>query len=300
MSNLYIPSMSEILAVSQSRGADSDAPHLWDGLVGGWPFQEGGGSTLHDVSGYGNHGTLTNMDPATDWVVGEKGWALDFDGSDDYVNLGQAWQGLQLKGSIVVSATLRQFNENNSWIIGLGHSSSSNDAVGFRGFIAGTFGVQYLGNGTEQNILGLATSNGTYHFAVTWDASNNLIGYTNGNQVGSPVAITYAIGPSDLNQALMAADVRSGISAYTNCIIFQAAFYNRVLASSEIQQVYVDPGAMYRPRVKAFPAAVAPLALGDYGFENASPYDVDEVIGTVTATGGTAPYVYSILTQTVA
>jgi len=37
----------------------------------------------------GNDGTLTNMDPATDWLWEPKlgRWALDFDGSNDYVQL---------------------------------------------------------------------------------------------------------------------------------------------------------------------------------------------------------------------
>jgi hypothetical protein len=41
---------------------------------------------LHDLRG-GNWGTLTNMDPATDWVVSGGRGALDFDGSNDYVNI---------------------------------------------------------------------------------------------------------------------------------------------------------------------------------------------------------------------
>jgi len=57
------------------------------GLVGFWLFHEGAGGVVHDLTGYGNHGTLTNMDPATDWVVGEHGPALDFDGSDDYARV---------------------------------------------------------------------------------------------------------------------------------------------------------------------------------------------------------------------
>ncbi len=46
-----------------------------------------GTATLNDLVG-SNHGTLTNMDPATDWVAdtGAGGIrALDFDGSNDYV-----------------------------------------------------------------------------------------------------------------------------------------------------------------------------------------------------------------------
>jgi hypothetical protein len=46
-----------------------------------------GGLSCNDSSIYRNHGTLTNMDPATDWVwspiLGR--WALDFDGSNDYI-----------------------------------------------------------------------------------------------------------------------------------------------------------------------------------------------------------------------
>lgn len=52
---------------------------LWDGLVGLWaPAIGPTGNALFDLSGRGNNGVLTNMDPATDWVGGEKGWALDF------------------------------------------------------------------------------------------------------------------------------------------------------------------------------------------------------------------------------
>ena len=42
-----------------------------------------------DESAKGNHGVLTNMDPATDWLWEPKlgRWALDFDGSNDYVQL---------------------------------------------------------------------------------------------------------------------------------------------------------------------------------------------------------------------
>jgi hypothetical protein len=59
------------------------------GLVGCWKLDETSGTTTAaDSSGNGNNGTLVNMDPATDWVAGQIGGALDFDGLDDYVNLG--------------------------------------------------------------------------------------------------------------------------------------------------------------------------------------------------------------------
>jgi hypothetical protein len=43
-----------------------------------------GTTTLTDLVG-SNDGTLTNMDPATDWVLDDGKYALDFDGVNDYV-----------------------------------------------------------------------------------------------------------------------------------------------------------------------------------------------------------------------
>lgn len=83
---ICIPSFSEILAVAQSRGTDSAAPHLWDGLAGAWTFQEGGGDTVFDLAGSGNEGILdSSMDPATDWVIGENGHALEFNDGNERV-----------------------------------------------------------------------------------------------------------------------------------------------------------------------------------------------------------------------
>ncbi len=45
-------------------------PDLWDGLLGAWlPALGPTGWTLFDVGGRGQHGILTSMDPATDWVT---------------------------------------------------------------------------------------------------------------------------------------------------------------------------------------------------------------------------------------
>jgi type II secretory pathway pseudopilin PulG len=58
------------------------------GIVGCWKLDETSGTTAADSSGNDNNGTLVNMTPATDWVTGQIGGALDFDGTDDYVDLG--------------------------------------------------------------------------------------------------------------------------------------------------------------------------------------------------------------------
>lgn len=64
-------------------------PSLWKGCVGAWaPCLGPSGLTLRDWSGSGNHGTLNNMDAASDWAASGGRYALDFDGTNDYVSLG--------------------------------------------------------------------------------------------------------------------------------------------------------------------------------------------------------------------
>ncbi len=57
------------------------------GLVAHYRFDETGGTTANDSSGNNRHGTLVSMDPASDWVTGPFGNALDFDGGNDRVNV---------------------------------------------------------------------------------------------------------------------------------------------------------------------------------------------------------------------
>jgi hypothetical protein len=53
------------------------------------PLDDGSPSTAAaDVSGNALDAALTNMDPATDWVIGIDGMALDLDGTDDYAEIG--------------------------------------------------------------------------------------------------------------------------------------------------------------------------------------------------------------------
>lgn len=75
-------------------------------LVGWWRLDEASGVTASDSSGNGNDGTLINMDPANDWVSGQRDGALDFDGWNDYVTCGSD-QSLDITDDITIALWLR-------------------------------------------------------------------------------------------------------------------------------------------------------------------------------------------------
>lgn len=75
--------------------------------VAAFNFDEGGGSTLNDRSGSGNNGTLVNG-PA--WSTGKNGGALSFDGSDDYVDVGDVAKADSLSSFTISSWVKFQSN----------------------------------------------------------------------------------------------------------------------------------------------------------------------------------------------
>ncbi len=71
-------------------GSQENVADVWsNGYVGVWLLNEGSGGTVTDYTGNGNDGTLTNMDPGTDWVEYNNGYALEFDkNNNEFVAFG--------------------------------------------------------------------------------------------------------------------------------------------------------------------------------------------------------------------
>lgn len=70
------------------RDGEPRYPSLWKVCVGAWyPGLGVQGSKLFEWAGRRRDGTLTNMAAGSDWVTGKRGLALDFDGTDDEVDI---------------------------------------------------------------------------------------------------------------------------------------------------------------------------------------------------------------------
>lgn len=68
-----------------------------EGLVAHWTMNEGDGTVLHDRSGLDNPGTVHGAR----WVLNGRGYALRFDGVDDYVDCGNS-KALDLRGPLTL------------------------------------------------------------------------------------------------------------------------------------------------------------------------------------------------------
>mgnify|MGYP000362531405 CR=1 FL=1 len=152
-----------------------------DGVVGAWHFDEGEGNITHDTSGEGNDGTIYG---GANWTDGKFGKALEFDGSDDYVNCGNDGS-LQLNESWSISLwfLVESFPDR---VLGVIEKNWPN-AKSFASWIHQTdkflaFGV-YKSDGTRvtaRTSNNLISLDKWYHVTVVYDGANIKL-YVNGN-----------------------------------------------------------------------------------------------------------------------
>ncbi len=252
---IHIPTFTEALTVSRSRGRLSKAPHLWHGNVGLWSTIQGGGHTLYDLSGYDNGAALTNMDPATDWVSSEMGPVLDLDGGNDWLSISDS-PTLQITGALTLAISLNFTNLtgddggliSKSKAAGKWFSNNANKVYELG--ILNDVCLFNISNGTNRNFVGSATTgleDGDWHTIVaTWDGSNTadaLKMYFDGKAVVSGAGTIAAIQTSTDVLAI------GGFGAIWFPFAGQIAsvgIWNRALTPSEIMKLYVRPHLMVR------------------------------------------------------
>src|SRR3989338_3532519 len=99
---------SEVEGLYKS-GAARFAPPSNTGLVGYWSFDDGAGFSATDFSGKNNTGVFPGGTANPTWVDGKRSKALNFDGGDDYVDVGMV---LNLAGDRTISLWLKTANSH--------------------------------------------------------------------------------------------------------------------------------------------------------------------------------------------
>jgi hypothetical protein len=212
---------------------------LSEGLVGAWcPSLGASGYRLVDRSGYGNHGTLTNMDAATDWVS-SNGVALDFDGSDDFVD-NNPWTTNIGTGNFSVSAWVKTSSATRQAILAAYDGDSPDQGMIFDILNTGKVRCSAIGPNSATNLIfsdgNTSVDTGAWVHVCGVRTSSAMAIYVNGKldtasttSLGNPnVSITgsHRIG-------LTRSD--AGYSAPFNGQIDDVRVYTRALTPSEIR-----------------------------------------------------------------
>jgi hypothetical protein len=239
-------SLATLLSFSLTGAAKAD-------LIGLWRFDETSGTIAHDASGNGHDGTLLG---GPKWGPGKIGGALEFDGTDDLVELG----AFDVVGpGITLAAWIKPygFNINDGRIITKANEWLADDHWWMFSTIAeaGETRLRFRLKTTDgQAVPTLIASSGALvidewqHAAATWDGAQMKL-YLNGEEVGSidkggdAVATDPSVNASIGSQPSDAfATDPSHVNKFFNGIIDDVRLYNAALNQDELQVLMEGTG----------------------------------------------------------
>lgn len=156
-------------------------------LVGWWKLDETDNNIAPDTSGENNDGTKTNFSSSSDgWVSGKVDNALDFDGTDDYLDIGSNSK-LDIVGPITVSLWVKLTSNKDHNVLSKYTAGTSGYGVYIdpsRKFYARHDGLASDATAST-NTLNLNTF---YHLAYTYDGTTLVMYIDNQIETSVPLA----------------------------------------------------------------------------------------------------------------
>ena len=229
---------------SPRRGGTPKYPSLWDGCVGAWaPSLGATGLTLRDESVFGNHGTLTNMDPASDWVVsGGKGALRNVGTIPSYEHV-VITHNLPTVTSATFSIWLRSDGtvENGAWSI---NPASALNHYPFSGLIYDST----LNGGVRLAItpLGGIDFSQWHNYTVVRKENESWKAFQNGIEIHST---TPSSSISWLSTFRFLQSIRDDLSTWGfSGDVDDIRIYNRALTPSEIRLLATRRGVAYESK----------------------------------------------------
>lgn len=242
---------------------------LRQGLVGAWcPSLGPSGNTLIDRSGYGNHGTLTNMDAGTDWVASQYGWALDFDGTNDFVNLGyHPMFDLATTKTVAIWVYARSFDGSFS----TNDIISTDSILGVRTWQFNTTNPNGVSTDARINVFSFGTSGGIRDIASTAELLTinrwHHVGFTSPDKLATPAAIKIYVDGVQVNTTDLSSGTfgeantltdnnrlqlgwrpgNNNVDVSWNGLQDDCRLYNRVLSPSEFRLLASERGIGLKP-----------------------------------------------------
>jgi len=211
-------------------------PVINTGLVGYWDFNESAGNIAYDKSGKGNHGTLVNGEEA-DWVDGQIGKSIKFDGDGEYVNAGDI---NEIDGVSQLTITAWFYRSSSAHVLTIEKAPNGNNITGIN--LNATTLYTNLGNGSGP--YGSYSYSGTGWFYVTMvfdggqaDNATKLKLYINGAQVTTSFSGTIPA-TNDINSSDFLMGISNIYSLNSTGRMDEVRIYNRALSESEVGRLY--------------------------------------------------------------
>jgi hypothetical protein len=227
------------------------------GLLAWWVFNEGGGARVFDYSRK-YHGTLTGMDPATDWVRGPRGSALDFDGTDDRIEASSNLIQPTTSMSIALWVRVTSFAAQN-YVMAKGLNSTTWQTYRLRVETSGRFNFSIQNDSLNQfpawEIPVTLSVNTWYHVVFCLHKMTGTSGDVTGFLNGIQRTLTYSANGYNssfsglkYSQAAVGGSTRigsghNGTGVYNPLIgrVDDARLWQRGLTPSEVKSMYDRP-----------------------------------------------------------
>jgi Concanavalin A-like lectin/glucanases superfamily len=233
---LLVTAATIALATAATASADTT-------VVGDWPFNEGVGTTVADLSGNGNTGTLSG---GVQWVAGHSGTALEFDGQTGQVFVSDALSLEPVQLTVQAWVKLAGSPGDFKYIVAKGADGCQAGSYGLYSgpngglmFYVATTGGSYA----QSPDAGSGVWDGGWHLATgTYDGSTVRL-YVDGVQVGAGTAWNYPISYGLPNSN----DLEFGNYPYSDCAgqdfhfsggIDEPKIWDRALSPQEVQAQY--------------------------------------------------------------
>jgi hypothetical protein len=226
---------------------ESAYPRLWQGLVGMWcPSIGKQGAKLYDLSGYKRNASFVVIDPATDYVSGNYGYALRYDGASDYLNIGEITHLNDATKDVSIAFWIKTTNTSNQGLFSYDDNEVFQPTSDIYCYNPGSLNIGGLGS-TGEIGTGVAINDGKWNLLVFVLNRLTLSVYKNGIFVFSTAVAhnhgTYSGKSFKIGNKGNVGDFSGDIGDFF--------LYMRALTSSEIRNMYFGAS----PLILANPAS---------------------------------------------
>lgn len=199
-------------------------------IVGDWHFDENGGSTAFDNSGFGNHGTING----SVWTDGKYNPALSFDGNDNIVVNDS---DILEPEKVTLEAWVKRDGTPGAYkyIAGKYYDGGKGSYALYTGGSSGLrFYISHTGGYILSPDAGTGVWDGNWHHIVgTYDGSKVRL-YVDGSEIGSGSSAIVDIAYNTNNFYIGS----YGSGYYFSGLIDEVKVYNRALTGGEVLEHY--------------------------------------------------------------